>query len=273
MHKRLLLTPSADQPYPLFIESIGHHEDQEKIIRDEGYPYYHWLQTYSGEGELWTGGKCYRLSSCCGFLLPPSAQHAYSGITDVWCTQYITFGGPLAEAILHRLGLHDASMYRWESSTTLATSIMRILAKAETGNEYTGYDASADLYAFLMALKKHGQVNNRASISKQIMYLQPLLDFLEHHFADPDLGLTRMAEVLGITPRHMNTLFHHAFDLSPYTYLILLRLRKSKELLLSSPQITVKHVAEQSGFRDASHYVSSFRRHVGLTPEKFRQLN
>lgn len=57
MHKRYELMPSTAQPFPLFIESIGHHEDQEKLLRPEGFPSYHWLQTYSGEGEFTMDGK------------------------------------------------------------------------------------------------------------------------------------------------------------------------------------------------------------------------
>ncbi len=71
----------------------------------------------------------------------------------------------------------------------------------------------------------------------------------------------------------MNTLFQHAFGLSPYSYLIMMRLRKSKEMLLKQQHQTVKDVAEQVGFRDTSHFVASFRKHVGLTPERFRQMN
>lgn len=273
MHKRFVLTPSADQAYPLFIESIGHHEDQEKMIRDDGYSCFHWLQTFSGEGELWTGGKSFRLSKGCGFLLPPGVGHAYWAVSDTWCTEYVTFGGHLAESMLNMLELHQAAFFRWEAASPLETAVGTILSYAEAGTEYTGYDASADLYRFLIMLKKHGQVNNRASLSSQLLSLQPLLDWLELNYANPDTGLEEMAGVLGVTPRRMSTLFQHAFGSSPYSYLILLRLRKSKELLLNKQSLTVKAVAELAGFRDASHFVASFRKHVGLTPEKFRQLN
>ncbi|MDF2651569.1 MAG: AraC family transcriptional regulator [Paenibacillus sp.] len=82
-----------------------------------------------------------------------------------------------------------------------------------------------------------------------------------------------MAGIIAITPRHMNTLFQHAFGLSPYSYLIMMRLRKSKEVLLKQENRTVKDVAAQVGFRDTSHFVASFRKHVGLTPVRFRQMN
>ncbi|MEW9699167.1 helix-turn-helix domain-containing protein [Paenibacillus sp. SI8] len=273
MHKRFELTPSAGQPFPLFIESIGHHEDQEKFVRDHGYPCYHWLQTFSGEGEFWLDGKSFNMQRGSGALLLPGKPHAYWTVSERWCTQYITFGGKLAESILSTLGLNESAIFRWEEHSSLQYALERMLLHAEAGAEYTGYDASADLYHFLTMLKKHGQVNNRASITSQITLLQPLLDWLEQHYSNPDIGLAEMSSILKVTPRHMNTLIQHAFGLSPYSYLILMRLRKSKEMLLNQQHMTVKDVAEQVGFRDASHFVASFRKHVGLTPERFRQMN
>ncbi len=67
-----------------------------------------------------------------------------------------------------------------------------------------------------------------------MVQLQPLLIWLESHYHNPDIGLEEMAGILEITPRYMNTLFQHAFGLSPYSYLIMMRLRKSKEMLLNS---------------------------------------
>ncbi|MNG17216.1 Bifunctional transcriptional activator/DNA repair enzyme AdaA [compost metagenome] len=82
-----------------------------------------------------------------------------------------------------------------------------------------------------------------------------------------------MAAVLGVTPRHMNTLYQHAFGLSPYAYLIMMRLRKSKEMLISNRSLAIKEIAAQVGFRDASHFIASFRKQIGFTPERFREMN
>lgn len=273
MHKRYELMPSTTQAFPLNIESIGHHEDQEKLIRPEGFSCYHWLQTFAGEGEFIMEGKKYRLTRGSGVLLLPSVPHSYWGITEKWCTQYITFGGTCVDSILRAIDLKESAIFRWDEESPLQTEIGRILTNVDAGSEYSGYEASADLYHFLIQLKKHGQVNNRASIRNQMVQLQPLLSWLENQYHNPDTGLEHMAEILEVTPRHMNTLFQHAFGLSPYSYLIMMRLRKSKEMLLNQQHQTVKDIAEQVGFRDASHFVASFRKHVGLTPERFRQMN
>ncbi|MEC0230877.1 AraC family transcriptional regulator [Paenibacillus alba] len=273
MHTRYELTPSTAQPFPIFIESIGHHEDQEKIIRPEGIPNYHWLQTYEGEGEFMMGGKKHHLTKGSGVLLLPGIPHSYWAVTDKWCTQYVTFRGDCVEAILNTLELNEPAVYRWDEQGSLELQIGRMLTSLATENDYSSYDASADLYRFFIQLKKQGQINNRISISNQMRHLQPLLDWLDVHYDNPDTGLEQMAEVLKVTPRHLNTLFQHAFGLSPYSYLIRMRLRKSKEMLLNHRQRTITDIAKGVGFRDVSHFVASFRKQIGLTPQKFRQMN
>ena len=41
-----------DGSNPFSIESIGYQWEQEMIMRADGYPYNHWLQTEEGLGEV-----------------------------------------------------------------------------------------------------------------------------------------------------------------------------------------------------------------------------
>lgn len=275
-HSRFELTPSASSSFPLFIESIGHHEDQEKLVRPDGFSHFHWLQTYEGEGEFIIEDKSYRLTKGSGFLLYPNVAHTYYALTEQWCTQYITFGGSNVEMILRTLHMQQSAYFSWEEQSPLHTTISSIIEKLEHNNNelyYSSYDASADLYFFFMQLKQHGQMNNRTSIQRHIVQLQPVLDWLDLHYANPNVGLEQMAAVLQLTPRQMNTLFQTAFHVSPYAYLIQLRLRKSKEMLLHERELSITQIASLVGFRDVSHFVASFRKQMELTPEKFRLMN
>ena len=49
LHDRIALSPLQMKPMPIYAESIGYNHDQEKMIRTDGYPIYHWLQTLEGE--------------------------------------------------------------------------------------------------------------------------------------------------------------------------------------------------------------------------------
>ncbi|XEC93779.1 helix-turn-helix domain-containing protein [Paenibacillus tarimensis] len=268
---RYVMTPLTDPSYPLFMETVGLNPEQEDIARDDGYPYFHWIQTKEGKGELEINGSVFLLSEGTGALLFPHTPHRYKAVVSRWSTVYLTFGGSLAQEILQLLGQIDqSSFFSWERSTPLSGIVESILHSIRNESRPAPLNASLDIYRFVTELRKHGQLNKRSSISHMMETLDPLLEWLEKHYSDASIGLKEMASILGVTPRHMNTLFQEVFSLSPYAYLILHRIRKAKMLLLQELALPVKEVSQRVGFRDASHFVASFRKHVGVTPETFR---
>lgn len=272
-HQRFFMT-KREQPLPLYIESIGANLNQEPIVRTSGYPCYHWLQTVEGEGEFTFAGKTYRLLPGTGVLIAPGEPHEYKrkGSGSLWSTLYITFSGPQVSAILSTLELEPSACYQWDPDSELTTYGHDVLSSIGSDLDLTGLDASGDMYRFLLLLKKYGRTGNLPSLSHSLDRLAPLLRFMEEKLADPSVGLAEMAAVLSVSPRYVNTLFKQSFGETAYGYFILKRIRKAKEMLTSHPEMTVKETAQAVGFRDASHFVATFRKIEGVTPENFRKL-
>ncbi|WP_342555408.1 helix-turn-helix transcriptional regulator [Paenibacillus sp. FSL R7-0652] len=270
-HQRYFMTP-RDQPLPLYIESIGYNGSQEKVSRPAGYPCYHWLQTVKGAGEFKLSGASITIGAASGILLPPNLPHEYVRAQSEWETIYITFGGSQCAAIVDSLGLNETALRQWDGNSPLGDYAQQVLDSIGSDQDLSGLEASADMYRFLILLKKHGMTGNRFSISHAVTRLAPLLAFMEQHYSDPGIGLEQMASITGISSRYLNTLFKQSFGITAYSYFILLRLRKAKEMLTGSTDLTIKETAARAGFRDASHFVATFRRTEGVTPEQFRNL-
>ncbi|WP_172252737.1 AraC family transcriptional regulator [Saccharibacillus deserti] len=271
--ERRYFTEIKDLPLPVYMESIGYNPYQEAISRPDGYPCYHWLQTAGGKGEISMGGAKYVLEADSGILLLSGESHSYRPIEGTWDTFYMTFGGPQAGAILGTLGLPVSSYYGWDKGAELGGFLPSLLGTIDSERDLSGLNFSVEVYRFLTLLKKDGRVNRLPSLSNSVRRLAPVLEFLDRHYADSDIGLEDMARRADITPRHLNTLFKQAFGMTAYAYLILLRLRKSKEMMTLHPRMTVKEVSGLVGFRDASHFVATFRKQEGVTPEQFRTLH
>lgn len=272
MQKRRLMFSITHQKLPIFMDTIGLNPNQEPIVRTGGYPHYHWLQTYRGEGKLRYNGNEICLKENSGCLLFPDVIHEYKSLTDEWETLFLTFNGPAASQILRSLGIHESAYFEWEPGTQLSSELLTILDNIESMSDPLGIQASSEVYRFLLTLEKFGRLHQNGAVSSNLKLLQPLIDALEHLYPNPDLGLTEMASILSITPRRMNQLFRDTFQLTPYAYLIYFRIRKAKELLIQHPKRTVREISEQVGFRNPSHFVATFRKHVGHPPEQFRQL-
>lgn len=271
-YRRFAIPSGQTGQLPLFVETIGTVLEEGKIARPTGYPFYHWLQTLSGEGAFTVGGRKYSLPAGSGILVPPEEPHVYEPAFEAWETAYLTFGGTAAATMLIALGLVEPVPIRWEWDSPLSDFLERMLDRIEADDDPFGLEASADAYRFLLTLRRHGRSGRQDSVDRASERLRPLIEWMERRYADPDAGLADMRAVLGMPPSTMNELFRRAFGQSPYNYLIDLRIRKAKEMLIGRPQETVSRIATLAGFRDTSHFVATFRRKTGLPPDKFRQL-
>lgn len=272
--RRFVFSPSGTPLLPLIVESIGYNPNQEKIIRSEGYPFYHWIQTEAGEGKLSYGNETVVLEPFTGLLLPPGMPHAYEAISHgtAWSTLYITFGGEATGPILNAFAIREPAFFRWDPDSPLAPLLGSMLEQLDTGNDLFGLEISTKTYRFLGLLSKFGQASS-VSVTRNMEKLAPLLQWMENHYHDPDIGLDSLAEVLGISSRHLSKLFQLTFGLSPYAYLVQMRIHKAKERLAGNPELTVASIAGETGFRDTSHFVATFRKHTNLTPQQFRRLH
>ena len=68
---------------------------------------------------------------------------------------------------------------------------------------------------------------------------------------------------------YLSRLFKAAKGKTFSKYLIEYRLEKSKELL-EKTILKVSDIAVHVGYNDVSHYIQSFRKMYGMTPEEYR---
>ncbi|MFC0333013.1 AraC family transcriptional regulator [Paenibacillus sepulcri] len=258
---------------PLYVESIGYNPDQESVVRRKGYPYFHWLQTIEGEGEFELSGRRFSLSQGNGSLIFPGVPHSYSAAKGKkWATLYVTFGGSLADSMLAQLGIRHTEWLHWNDDAPITEQLLDMVEQTQYDEDRTGLNASAQLYRFLTMVKIYGQTGGKSSLFQHLEKLDPLLNWLDQKFGDPEIGLMDMADRLGISPRYLNALFRQAFGITAYAYLIRLRIRKAKELMSKSERKSIKEIAQLSGYRDPSHFISAFGKTEGMTPDQFRKL-
>ncbi|WP_454191323.1 AraC family transcriptional regulator [Paenibacillus sp. Marseille-Q7038] len=264
---------TIERSLPLFVETIGYSAWERIFTRTDGYPYYHWLFTLEGEGSMEMRGERFLLTSGQGVLLTPFTPHSYSPASDRWVTVYITFGGTAAEAILNSLDMNTSAIYSIASEGASFVSLMEeMIHKADWDTELSGMELSTALYRFLMLLRNYGMRNEQPSLSQYYDKLRPVVRWMEQHFSS-NVGLAEMVEQANMSVSYLNELFRDAFGMSPYSYLIHLRLRQAKKMMIMNPDKTLKEVSAQAGFNDVSHFVATFRKKEGITPAKYRELH
>jgi RpiB/LacA/LacB family sugar-phosphate isomerase len=100
--------------------------------------------------------------------------------------------------------------------------------------------------------------------------LQRVLEYVKENI-DKDLSVAEMAEVVGMSQYYFSKLFKLSTGTTPHQYVMRQRVERAQELLREGGTALVE-VATHVGFETQSHFTSVFRRLVGITPKKFREM-
>ena len=171
------------------------------------------------------------------------------------------------------IGLKTDTIYKWEDESPINHYSLDFLEKMKHMEDAFGIFSSTYVYQFLLMIRSYAGLQKNPEVSEKLELLQPLIKWMNINTSNPDIGVAEFAQFLHLSPRRLNTLFQETFHISPYAYFLNIRIRKAKEFLFHSKDMTVKDISRKVGFRSVSHFVATFKRIVGLPPEQYRRLN
>lgn len=100
--------------------------------------------------------------------------------------------------------------------------------------------------------------------------LQRVLEHVKENI-EKDLSVAEMAQVVTMSQYYFSKLFKMSTGTTPHQYVMRQRVERAQELLRESNTPLVE-VATQVGFETQSHFTSVFRRLVGITPKRYREM-
>jgi two-component system, response regulator YesN len=95
-------------------------------------------------------------------------------------------------------------------------------------------------------------------------------DYIDRHYADPELALNEVAAHVNHSASHFSALFSQETCQTFKDYLTAVRIKKAKELLRTST-LKSAEIAYQVGYSDPHYFSAAFRKNTGLSPTEFRQ--
>ncbi|MBR1218993.1 helix-turn-helix transcriptional regulator [Bradyrhizobium sp. U87765 SZCCT0131] len=99
--------------------------------------------------------------------------------------------------------------------------------------------------------------------------MQRVRDYVEANLSD-DIRLDALAGLCGRSTEYFVRLFKAATGVSPYQYVLNLRIERAKALL-ADERHSIADVALQCGFSHQEHLTRMFRRFTGVTPGRYRR--
>lgn len=148
----------------------------------------------------------------------------------------------------------------------LAAQFLRLHRRSERVVHVCGVqEATAHLLSSLV--RRHARVG-LAGIPHHVdtLAVRRVTEYLHDHLANP-VTLHDLASAAGIGRYELIRAFHRAHGLTPYAYLIQMRIERARQLLARGARPI--NVAQATGFADQSHLTRMFRRLTGVTPARY----
>ncbi|SCY76759.1 helix-turn-helix transcriptional regulator [Alkaliphilus peptidifermentans] len=109
--------------------------------------------------------------------------------------------------------------------------------------------------------KKTG--DEAALINKIIEYM--------HDFHNCNITLNEICSIFYISPSHFQRIFKCQMGVTPYQYLIDIRIKRAKDLLLKNNH-SLSEIASLCGFINQAHFSAVFKQRCGVAPLNYKRL-
>jgi len=132
--------------------------------------------------------------------------------------------------------------------------------------------ASATLAVSLPPVEEHwaGSGFRAGTLRSRSEAVVRVIRAMRERYGEP-LTLESLARVAHSSPFHFNRVFHEVTGASPGQYLAAVRLEAAKRLLLSTG-LPVTAICFEVGYESVGTFTTLFKRYVGVSPHRLRQM-
>jgi len=228
--------------------------------------------TLAGSGHIAYRGVSYSLNKGQAFLIDCNELQIYESVGDYWEIQWVRFeesagidyeylinGGRFQPIALQSLGYAE-------------TRVNAILQQADRIAPAADLIMGEALCGLLTAMYEDKQVHDKLKMSKTVAKaISESVIYMDRHYAD-SITVKELAHNIHMTPYAFIRLFKRQIGLTPYEYLLKVRITKAR-FMLEQTDLSVAEISEQVGFHNVNNFIRKFKALASTTPLKYRQLN
>jgi AraC-like DNA-binding protein len=259
---RIAEIPQAELPVDLqiVVHACAHIRADRHHIRQLQVPEHTLDLCLGGRLEHRSDGRCWPVGPGQVIYHPPGAtrdidQRSAEPIEKRW----IRFSGPYAEHLVARAGLREEPLRPQPADGRIEAALRQIVSLIEARAPGYAEEATLALIALLMHL---GTAATRSVESHEAARLRSCLR------ADGE-GLQQAAGRYGCSLAHFKRLFRQRIGITPWQYVLELRLERACTLLRDS-ELPIAAVAQAVGYADASQLARLFQARLGQSPRAYR---
>ena len=263
------LDPSADAS--LSVVSGG----RERCAADyhnvrSGFPYLSVEYVAEGEGDLCLDGQAWPLVPGTAFSYGPRVAHEIRASAGSPMVKYfVDFAGGKGLSLLTQASLAPGSVIQVSDPIRIVQAFEQLVDEGVGKSRFATPLCAALLECLLLrfagAAIPYGSQSSRAFRTYQACRRTVEECYLQLHSA------REIAQGCGVDHAYLCRLFKRFDHLSPYQYLLQLKMNRAAEML-QDPGQRIKDVAHALDFTDPYHFSRVFKRVHGVSPGRFAHL-
>lgn len=231
----------------------------------------------SGKAVFKMGDTDFILSEKQLLLLTALEEHTLTVTSPPfeYCSFYISrdelkhmFGNSIFISVFLRRTKNSYHIFDFSADCQEAEAIInQIEIESDDGGESKNDIMSSLIKLLILEMYKQNPApfSNAQFTNKKMQNIQ---EYIERHF-DENISVERLAKSVFLTAPYLSHSFKSFSGYSPKQYLTLLRLKKAKQLLLTT-NLPIYDICRKIGFSDINNFIRTFKDFYGKTPKKFR---
>lgn len=250
--------------------SAGHHFRQ----RPQGAGQDHLMLCIGGHGYVEINGQRAHLAKDNLLIIPRDTPHTYwAAEDDPWSIYWVHFLGDDADYFVDRIPKPGQPVPIERSTRDEAVRLFRYCL--DTLDDGYGlptmiYAAQSTQHILSLLLFRNQSLPEDPGSGSRRSNIEGVIEFMQTHLNE-NLRLEDFAREAGMSVSHFSERFRRQTGQSPMAYFIQLRMRLACRLLDLSGK-PVKTVASEIGYRDPYYFSRIFKKSMGISPDKYREI-
>ncbi len=182
---------------------------------------------------------------------------------------WLHFTGSGAEALLARAGINGSGLVHMDHSAELIRLFRSIIFELQMNRTSTPIICEGYLLQLIAAVCNSTAHEGTALGQIRESKIYPALEAMMSDYTE-NRQLSHYAELCNMSLSHFKAQFKTDVQMSPTAYLIKLKTEHAKNILRFT-NLSISEAAYSIGFRDPLYFSRFFKKHIGVSPKKYRE--
>lgn len=263
----LVFNNKKSDDFPLLINTSGYYEATLpfETCNSIGRNDYYLMYIVNGQLNLEIDDISYVAKGGDFVIFPPNHKYKYEGKPPIYYF-YVHFTGSYADKFLKECGFNNLPCIINGDFNVEIQNKFNKLIDTFLYNEPLAIQVCASILQeiILDIAKSELDKANKSPLKASLKYI--------HSFYTSKIDIPYLAKIENLSNSRYVTVFKKQTGKSPNEYIIDLRLQFAKSLL-ENTKMSIKQISEKVGYTDQYFFSRLFKKHTGVSPQKYRKEN